>query len=228
LFYNIAGLLNSGLVLVSLLGLYAQLRTIRKRKKITSTESTELLSLNQSLVSYFAYLSFFIYGFSISPFNHYLVWPRLAASVMTFIIIFEIWQARKNAKASFFLAIAAVALLSSIILMVTSSEINDDGKLISTGLIVLVTLSLAQGYAHQIYLIIKHGRTGAVDIRLSQSILLKDFSTALLVFSMGYKEHWPLLFLATVSGITKIIIMYLFRWVRISSTAKLRAELLQT
>lgn len=213
MFYTFAGLLNAGLVLVSLLGIYAQLNTIRKRKRLASAESTELISLNQAFVSYFAYLSFFVYGFSISPFNHYLVWPRLAAALLTFAIIYEIWLDRRNFKAVGLFLIAGLSLIAAIVFMTSGAEINDQSKLISTGLIVIVTLFLAQGYAHQIYLIIKHGKTGAIDIRLSQSILLKDISTVLLAFSMGATEHWPLMFLAVTSGITKIIIMYLFYWV---------------
>lgn len=223
MFYTLAGLLNAGLVLVSLLGIYAQLNTIRKRKRSTSLESTELISLNQAFVSYFSFLSFFVYGFSISPFNHFLVWPRLAASLLTFVIIYEIWLARRNFKAVALFVIAVGSLIGSIAFMLFGGEINDQSKLISTALIVVVTLFLAQGYAHQIYLIVKHGKTGAIDIRLSQSILIKDISTVLLVFSMGAVEHWPLMFLAVTSGITKLIIMYLFYWVKTSPTALNRA-----
>lgn len=223
MFYTLAGILNAGLVLVSLLGIYAQLNTIRKRKQLTSIESTELISLNQAFVSYFAYLSFFVYGFSISPFNHYLVWPRLAASLLTFVIIYEIWLARRNFKAVGLFTVAAGSLIASVAFLLAGGEINGQSKLISTALIVVVTLFLAQGYAHQIYLIVKHGKTGAIDIRLSQSILIKDMSTVLLAFSMGAIEHWPLMFLAVTSGITKLIIMYLFYWVRTSPTALGRA-----
>lgn len=224
MFYTLAGLLNGGLVLVSLMGIYAQLNTIRKRKLLVTVETTELISLNQASVSYFAYLSFFVYGFSISPFNHYLVWPRLAASLLTLVIIIEIWLDRRNFKTVGLFAVAGGALITSIAFMLAGTEINDQSKLISTVLIMGVTLFLAQGYAHQIYLIIKHGKTGAIDIRLSQSVLIKDLSTVLLAFSMGAVEHWPLMFLAVTSGITKLIIMYLFYWVRTSPTALSRAS----
>ncbi len=224
MFYTLAGLLNAGLVLVSLLGIYAQLNTIRKRKHLASTESTELISLNQAFVSYFAYLSFFVYGFSISPFNHYLVWPRLAAALLTFAIIYEIWLDRRNFKAVGLFLVAGLSMIASVAVLSSGVEINDQSKLISTGLIVAVTLFLAQGYAHQIYLIIIHRKTGAIDIRLSQSILLKDISTVLLAFSMGVAEHWPLMFLAVTSGITKLIIMYLFYWVRTGSAGEKKQQ----
>ncbi len=224
MFYTLAGLLNSGLVFLSILAIFAQWNTIKKRKHSGAAESTELISLNQAFVSFFAYLSFFVYGFSISPFNHYLVWPRLAASLLTFVIIYEIWLDRRSYKSTLLCIIAGSSLFVSLIFMLLGAEINDQSKLISTSLIVMVTLFLAQGYAHQIYLIIKHGKTGAIDIRLSQSILVKDMSTILLAFSMGAIAHWPLMLLAVVSGITKLIIMYLFYWVRTSPVALDRAQ----
>jgi len=221
---TIAGLLNSGLVFISLFAIYAQWATIRRRRQQGEAEPTELLSLNQSVVSYFAYLSFFIYGFSITPFNHYLVWPRLIASLMTLVIIFEIWRDRRTSKSSGFALLTVCFLLISLYLLVNGNQIADDGKLISTGLIVIVTIFLAQGYAHQIYLIIKHGKTGAIDIRLSQSIFFKDCSTLFLAYSLGFIENWPLVLLAIVSATTKIIIMYLFYWVRTIPVALERNE----
>lgn len=220
MFVTIAGLINSGLVIVSLLGLFAQFNTIRQRKKRPELETTELLSLNQSVVSFFAYLAFFIYGYSITPFNHYLVWPRLAASILTLAIIYEIWLERRSKRSSSLFLFAGSAFLISIIMPFFGFEANDDSKQISTVLIVVLTLFLAQGYAHQIGLIIKTGKTGAIDIRLSQSILIKDISTIVFAIAMGPLEHWPLMFLACTSGLTKLIIMYLFYWVRTSSAAR--------
>jgi hypothetical protein len=83
-------------------------------------------------------------------------------------------------------------------------------------------LLLAQGYAHQISLIWRSGHTGAVAIRMSQFILLMDISTIALAINIGADNSWPLLLLACTSAITKLIIMYLFRWVRVSEQAKIR------
>jgi len=97
-------------------------------------------------------------------------------------------------------------------------------KQVSTILILTITLLLAQGYSHQIKLILSSGHTGAIDIRMSQFILMMDFSTIAFAISMGLSQGWPLIVLATISGITKVIIMYLFRWARISPIAKTRSE----
>ena len=70
------------------------------------------------------------------------------------------------------------------------------------------------------------GRTGAVSLRMSQLILLMDISTIVFAFAfafafaMGLRLGWPLLLLAVVSGSTKLIILWLFRWERRSAAAK--------
>jgi len=46
-------------------------------------------------------------------------------------------------------------------------------------------------------------------------------------FAMGLRLGWPLLLLAVVSGSTKLIILWLFRWERrsaVAETAKRRDE----
>jgi hypothetical protein len=89
----------------------------------------------------------------------------------------------------------------------------------------LITILLAQGYTHQISLIIRSGKTGAIDIRMSQFIVMMDLSTIAFAISMGLAKGWPLILLAVISGLTKCIIMYLFRWVRLSPVAQTRSSL---
>lgn len=59
---------------------------------------------------------------------------------------------------------------------------------------------------------------------MSQFILMMDISTIAFAFAMGLSNGWPLLLLATVSGITKLIIMWLFRWEKISTLAEARRQ----
>ena len=91
-----------------------------------------------------------------------------------------------------------------------------------TVMIVIITIFLAQGYIHQIMQVLKLGSTGALDIKMSQFILLMDLSTIAFAFVMGLKDGWPLMLLAVVSACTKLIILYLFRWVRTSVSAERR------
>lgn len=220
--YNIFGTLNTIFIIVSLYGVYSQLRKVWLRKRVNTSGATELLSINQFTVSYLAYLSFFIYGYSIEPFNHYIVWPRLIASILVTFILYEIWLDRRNKAAQITLSTALFTLFIALSGLLIGNSIVDEGKLISTSIIVIVSVLIAQGYFHQIRLIINSGKTGAVDLKMSQFILLMDISTIAFAFTMGLTLGWPLLVLAVTSAITKLIIMYLFHWVKVSETAKQR------
>jgi len=222
--YDIFGPINTTFIFISLVGVFSQLRKIwdRKERDITKGNTSELLSLNQFTVSFLAYFSFFVYGYSLEPFNHYIVWPRLAASILVGLILFEIWRDRRNKTSITCLSIILITFIFGGLGLSLGNSYTDERQLISSSLIVVVTLLIAQGYYHQIILITRSGRTGAVDLRMSQFILMMDISTIAFALSMGFKDGWPLLLLAIVSGVTKLIVMYLFRWVRLSNNAKQR------
>jgi hypothetical protein len=220
--YFIFGLINTFFVFISLFGIFSQWQRIKHRQLKNEAHPCALLSQNQFSVSFLAYLSFFVYGYSISPFNHYLVWPRLIAAVIVLAILYEIWRDRQSLLAtSCFIGAFILLSLANIGLCVGDSY-TDESKFISTGLVLVVSLFLAQGYLHQILVIIRAGSTGAVELKMSQFILMMDISTIAFAFSMGIELGWPLLTLACTSAITKLIIMYLFRWVRVSKQAQQR------
>lgn len=223
--FDFAGTLNSIFVLVSVYGVFLQLRMIWRRGKLQLPSTTELLSLNQFTVTFFAYFSFFVYGYSIEPFNHYMVWPRLMACLLVFLILFEMLKDRHQKRVKLVFVSVLVALLIGIAGLILGPKIIDESNFISKVIILTVSATLAQGYWHQISLIIKSGKTGAVNIRMNQFILAMDFSTLFLAYTMGFSDSWPMVVLATVSGVTKLMIMYLFRWVRLSPIAASRRTL---
>ncbi|MHC1654210.1 hypothetical protein ACODUL_13125 [Stenotrophomonas maltophilia] len=213
-FYTIAGTVNTAFILLSLLGVGAQLRLVRnRRERADATDSaTAVLSLNQFTVSFLAYLSFFVYGYSVTPFNHFIVWPRLLASVLVMAILVEIWRDRRNRSATTSVLAAALLLICALAGLAWGDRHADEGRVVASAMIVAITALLAQGYTHQILLILRNGHAGAVSLRMSQLILLMDLSTIVFAFAMGLRMGWPLLLLAVVSGSTKLVILYLFRW----------------
>jgi hypothetical protein len=220
------GAVNTVFIIFSVYGVFSQLSTIhRRRNELSDTQPTALLSLNQFTVSFFAYLSFFVYGYSITPFNHFIVWPRLIASLVVLAILFEIVLDRKTKVSKTSFGLSFIALILGVGGLIVGEEVRDGSKLISTTLLLSVSLLIAQGYAHQINMIIKGGDTGAVDIKMSQFILLMDMSTIAMAFAIGITASWPLLVLAVTSAITKVIILFLFYWVRVSQEAKRRRDL---
>ncbi|WKE66995.1 hypothetical protein PVT67_07090 [Gallaecimonas kandeliae] len=222
--YSIAGSLNTAFIFVSFYGVWTQLAKVLGRKDAGEGRPTEILSLNQFTVSFLAYWSFFVYGFSIQPFNHFIVWPRLLGSLLVLAILFEIYRDRGSRTARLALATGALLMILGLVGLVAGHRYVDEGKLLSQGLIVTITVLLAQGYLHQIGLILKAGRTGAVSLKMSQFILAMDVTTIFFALVMGLETGWPLLLLASVSAATKLAIMWLFRWVRLSPAARGRRE----
>jgi len=217
--YDFWGMVNTIFISVSVYGIYCQLCTIWQNKNKTphndKTSGINVLSLNQFTVSFFAYLSFFIYGYCIEPFNHYIVWPRLIASTFVALILFEIWRARSDKNSFVTLFFCFLSLLTAILVLIFFRiELVDETRVIATSMILVISLLIAQGYGHQIYKIIKAKDTGVIDIRMSLFILLMDISTIMFVFSMGVNVAWPLFVLAVTSAITKVIMLYLFYWVK--------------
>lgn len=224
MWYNLFGALNTLFIFVSLYGVYLQLSKLWLRKANGKGKVTDVLSQNQFTMSFLAYFSFFVYGYSLDMFNHYIVWPRLIASVLVILILVEMWKDRRSMDSVASLALVSVCFTLGIIGLAFNESFTDHSKQVSTMLIMIITLLLAQGYTHQIKLIISSGKTGAIDIRMSQFILMMDISTIAFAMTMGFAQGWPLITLATVSAVTKLIIMYLFRWARVSPVAKVRSE----
>jgi hypothetical protein len=227
--YSIAGTLNSIFILLSLLGIWSQVKKVWERKNDPECreKSTDLLSLNQFTVSFLAYWSFFVYGYSIRPFNHFIVWPRMIASLLVLILLYEIFIDRKTRSSLISLVVAACMMSAGLLGMGIGKTFVDEGRAVSQSLIVVVTLLLAQGYAHQIRLILISGKTGAVSLRMSQFILSMDVTTIIFALVMGLDTGWPLLLLASVSAATKLVIMWLFTWVNRSPVARQRREKLE-
>ena len=228
LFFNIAGSVNTLFVLGSLIGVTAQLRKIRNRKKdadlVSARRVTSVLSLNQFLVSYLGYFSFFVYGYSVQPFNHYMVWPRMLACSLLLTILYEILAERRNRLSRSAFIFACVLAVAGVTGLIWGERYNDESRGVATIIIVTVALLMAQGWTHQIIKVWHQGQTGAVSLLMSQMILIMDISTIVFAFSMGLDKGWPLLFLAVVSAATKLAIMWLFRWEHNSPLAARRRD----
>ena len=166
--FNFFGTLNSILIVASLVGVFSQVRTVWLRKRDNLNGATEVLSLNKFFVSFLAYYSFFVYGMSIEPFNHFIVWPRLIAALLVAVILYEIWVDRKAITPLSFLILAIVLLVSGVVFGLTGNTYEDNGRQLMTVMIVIITIFLAQGYIHQIMQVLKLGSTGALDIKMSQ------------------------------------------------------------
>jgi hypothetical protein len=228
--YHVTGLISAAIFLLTLGGISAQLAKIWRRKRELAEGAgrgerpTAVLSINQFVSSFLAFFSFFVYGACLDPLNHYLVWPRLAAALLTLAVLLEIARDRRNAVATAAFTTCAVLLAgaSAVLALLPSAAVW--GKTFSQGLILVITVILAQGYLHQVWLIRQTGTTGGISAAFHQLFLWKDISTVAFGLAMGVSAGWPILLLSSVSAATKIITLWHFRWVRKSPTARERRE----
>ena len=225
--YHLNGIINSLLFTLTLAGLVTQLRLVWARKHAhrngdLAEGPTAVLSLNQFVSSFLGFFSFLFYGACLEPFNHYLVWTRTAAALLTLAVLWEIMITRRERVSvlSFFGCFALLIAGPVALRLDPSAAIW--GRHFSQGLIVVVTCILGQGYLHQVVLMRQQGRAGAVSLQLHQFFFIKDVSTIVFALAMGLNSGCPLLLLSSVSGITKAAIMWHFRWVRLSPVAEQR------
>ncbi len=109
-------------------------------------------------------------------------------------------------------------------LAVGFGEWRTNSTAVAKAIVIAATLVLAQGYTHQILLIRRAGRTGAVSLRFHQCVLISALTTVAFGLTMKIDEGWPLVLLATVSASLKLVTLWHFRWVRFSPTALERAS----
>ena len=223
--YHVTGFISSLTFLLTLWGLGAQLRLVLGRKKLAQEgrlgpeQPTSVLSLNQFVSSFLAFHSFLLYGASLPRFNHYLVWPRLAASLLTLWILEEIRRDRRDTPSRAAAAACLLLLLLTPVWVFVSPHLGEWGQQLAQALVAAVTLVLIQGYLHQVLMIRRSGLTGGVSKRMHQFFLLKDLSTLAFAAAMGWRDGWPLLVLSTASAVTKVVTLWHFRWVRVSPEA---------
>src|SRR6266850_2352495 len=96
--YHVTGFISSAIFLLTIAGLWSQLKLIWKQKAlaVSGDSSCAILSLNQFVSSFLAFFAFFLYAVCLPRFNHYLAWPRLAACVLTLRVLYEIMRDRRD------------------------------------------------------------------------------------------------------------------------------------
>jgi hypothetical protein len=209
-FYAIAGTANTIAALIGVYGVWLQLARVRENRRGGLAHPTEVLSLNSFASSYVASWAFFVYGYSIQPFNHFLVWSRLASCLLIWAVLLEIRRDRRSGASRAVLVSASVLLAGGLAGLAYAPALADDSRLVSQTLIVAITLLLGQSLWHQALLIWRSGKTGAVSKRLHQSILLVDATGIAFGLAMGLGDGWPLILLAMVSGALRLAILALF------------------
>jgi hypothetical protein len=199
--YHIMGLASSALFLLTWFGLWSQIKSMNKYQYLCR-DANNSLSLNQFGSSYFAFFSLFLFGISVEPFNHYLVWTRFGALLLTLVIIMKIWQQRRGPVTTMVALIATLAFLAGIASMFFR-PFPAIAQLGTATLMLGVTVILFQGTLHQLLVLKRRQKVGSLSATLFKNILIKDVSTLLFGLTMPLSQSWPLLVLNGTSVIMR-------------------------
>ncbi len=227
--YHVAGVIAAVAFLFTVAGEIFQLRKVLRRRRDYLRQvpgagrPTAILSLNQIVSVFLATYAFFLYAVSLRPVNHYLAWPRLMAALMAVVLLHQLYLDRRSRATALAFGGAVLALLAAPLVLLPGPW-RTSGVLAAQLLVVTATVVLAQGYTHQVVLIRRSGRTGAVSLRFHQCVLLAGVTTVAFGLTMGWRQGWPLILLASVSATLKLITLWHFRWVRLSPEARRRRE----
>src|SRR5438046_8686696 len=142
--YHITGLISAAIFLLTVGGLWAQLQFIFQRKRSFAggnaiQRPTAILSLNQFVSSFLAFFSFFLYGTCLQRFNHYLVWPRLLACLLTLAVLYEMIRDRRYALSIMSFSLCVGLLVAAPAVLLFNPRAAGSGKFLSQVLIVIVT-----------------------------------------------------------------------------------------
>ncbi|MEC8374025.1 MAG: hypothetical protein VX078_04330 [Pseudomonadota bacterium] len=199
--YHVMGLVSSALFLLTWFGLWSQIKSMNKYQYLCR-DANNSLSLNQFGSSYFAFFSLFLFGISVEPFNHYLVWTRFGALLLTLVIIMKIWQQRRGPVTTMVTSMATLVFLAGI----TSMFFRPFPAIAQLGTATLmlgVTVILFQGTLHQLLVLKRRQKVGSLSATLFKNILIKDVSTLLFGLTMPLSQSWPLLVLNGTSVIMR-------------------------
>jgi heme exporter protein D len=195
------GLVSSALFLLTWFGLWSQIKSMNKYQYLCR-DANNSLSLNQFGSSYFAFFSLFLFGISVEPFNHYLVWTRFGALLLTLVIIMKIWQQRRGPVTTMVASIATLVFLAGIASMFFR-PFPAIAQLGTATLMLGVTVILFQGTLHQLLVLKRRQKVGSLSATLFKNILIKDVSTLLFGLTMPLSQSWPLLVLNGTSVIMR-------------------------
>jgi uncharacterized protein with PQ loop repeat len=229
--YHVSGFISALFVALSLTGLTLQLRFVWKRKRafkegrLTDEKPTSVISLNRFFTSFLAFYAMLMYGVCLTRFNHYLVWPRAIALGLLVVLLFEISYDRKDFSSTvlFFLSVFLGVCAVLLPLLGLRGLVFNAG--VSQALVLFSAVLLGQGATHQILRIRRSGRTGGLSLTMHQLFFMKDVTSLIFGFVMGFKNGWPVLVFHGISLMVQCSTMWHFRWVKVSDVAAKRREI---
>src|SRR5256714_4753576 len=148
--YHITGLISAAIFLLTVGGLWSQLRFIFERKRTIASgdpahRPTAILSLNQFVSSFLAFFSFVLYGACLQRFNHYLVWPRFLACLLTLAVLCEMMRDRRDGLSIAAFSACLGLLVAGPAVLLFNPRAAGSGEVLLQGVVVVGAGGLGRG-----------------------------------------------------------------------------------
>jgi hypothetical protein len=190
-FLHIAGIINNIFFSTSIIGFYNQWRKIRLRKlssQYGKGQSSKSISYNFIMSSFIALFSFVILRASANPFNHYLVWTRIAALFFIILILIEMIGDRPSYLSFMVLVFTFLFIAIGAFMLYKIIYLYQSYSLYGEMLVLLTTVITFQGFLHQLRMLKRIKGSTALSLSMFQLGLGKDLSSLLLGCAMGMNE----------------------------------------
>lgn len=210
-YYHVFGLLFSALSLAAIYGVWLQLKLILSRKKETGIErgfASDNISINRTLGSYLAFYANFLLGLSFTEIDPYLASTRFLAIVLLLATFFEIFKDRQSGKAKSAFIFTSALFALSLFYGIFMRHILVDTLFFIQCFAAFSALFLIQGYIHQISVLRKTKRIGALSKKAFQMFIIKEISTLFFAATLGFSDAWSLYFMSGSLLICEIILLF--------------------
>lgn len=170
------------------------------------------LSINRFVTSYIMFLAMYTYGAMLSPFNHYLAWPRVLGMFLSLFILYQINCDRRDRLSQVAFCGCAFLLLFANGLIVWTRPIENPDPFVFPLIVIVICLIYLQGGAIQINLIRKSRSTGNLSRQMHVLFVFKDLSLITFALVMGTHFGWPILLMCIVGLTVNLGTLWCFRW----------------
>ena len=188
--YYLWGCISSTFFLSSIPAIAHQIKIIWNRRALKAKgelrESvTQSISLNQIASSYWAVYSFFLFGLASDSPDLFLVLPRAVVGILLYLVIFELFRDRRSFRAKFIFILCSISIIAAALLVLSGLRSTIGAQTVSTGIVCLSTLLLAQGNLAQYLALKRSGKRGAVSFPMHLVLYAKDFTGMMFGLQLG-------------------------------------------
>jgi hypothetical protein len=218
--YHITGILQAALFVLSISAVYVQLRLVRvRRRAIAQMKTAEVATDNLSVIAvvgaFAAFFSFLIFSTATVPFAHYIFWSRIPACILAILLLWEFRRDHIDGVVPLLGPLAGGLFVSGLVSTALFPGVCRDFIHSLQVLVVSTGVVLVGGQIHQLWLLLKQRRIGALSLRARTLNVMKDVSTIAFGLTLGVHQSWSLVAVAGANAaMTALVIgvgMYISR-----------------